>query len=72
MNYKILDMDFNLTMCLCDVCDTLGYKIFELWDIKCHNPSLGLTTKIRVCKNAGQEKDSGVWEGVRMNTHTPK
>jgi hypothetical protein len=26
MNYKILDMDFYLTMCLCNVC--------ELWDIK--------------------------------------
>jgi hypothetical protein len=28
-NYKILDMEFYLTMCLCNVCETLGYKIFE-------------------------------------------
>jgi len=30
MNYKVLDMDFYLTMCLCNVCETLGYKIFEV------------------------------------------
>jgi hypothetical protein len=30
MNYKILDMDVYLTMCLCNVCETLGYKIFEV------------------------------------------
>jgi hypothetical protein len=29
-NYKILDMDFYLTMCLCNVCETLRYKIFEV------------------------------------------
>jgi hypothetical protein len=29
-NYKFLDMDFYLTMCLCNVCETLGYKIFEV------------------------------------------
>jgi hypothetical protein len=29
-NYKILDMDFYFTMCLCNVCETLGYKIFEV------------------------------------------
>jgi hypothetical protein len=29
-NYKILDMDFYLTMYLCNVCETLGYKIFEV------------------------------------------
>jgi hypothetical protein len=29
-NYKILDMDFYLTMHLCNVCETLGYKIFEV------------------------------------------
>jgi len=29
-NYKILDMDFYLTMCLCNVCETFGYKIFEV------------------------------------------
>jgi hypothetical protein len=30
MNYKILDMDFYLTMYLCNVCEILGYKIFEI------------------------------------------
>jgi hypothetical protein len=30
MNYKILDMDVYLTMCLCNVCETLRYKIFEV------------------------------------------
>jgi hypothetical protein len=30
MDYKILGMDFYLTMCLCNVCETLGYKIFEV------------------------------------------
>jgi hypothetical protein len=39
---------------------------------RCHNPNLGLTTKARVCKSAGQEKDLGVWESVKMNIHTPK
>ncbi len=29
-NYKILDKDFYLTMCLSNVCETLRYKIFEL------------------------------------------
>jgi len=33
-NYKILDMDFYLIMCLCNVCETLGYKIFEVKNIK--------------------------------------
>jgi hypothetical protein len=28
MNYKILDMDVYFTMCLCNVCETLGYKLF--------------------------------------------
>ncbi len=27
-------MDFYLIMCLCNVCETLGYKIFEVKDIK--------------------------------------
>jgi hypothetical protein len=27
-NYKILKMDFYLIMCLCNVCETLGYKVF--------------------------------------------
>jgi hypothetical protein len=30
VNYKILNMDVYLTMCLCNVCETLGYKIFEV------------------------------------------
>jgi hypothetical protein len=29
-NYKILDMDFYLTMCLCNVCENFKYKIFEV------------------------------------------
>jgi hypothetical protein len=29
-NYKILDINFYLTMCLCNVCETLRYKIFEV------------------------------------------
>jgi len=33
-NYKILDMDFYLIMSLCNVCETLGYKVFEVQDIK--------------------------------------
>jgi hypothetical protein len=44
-----------------------------LWKIQmCRNPSLGLATKARVCKSAGQERSPGVWESVKMNTHTPK
>jgi hypothetical protein len=33
-NYKFLDMDFYFIMCLCNVCETLGYKIFEVYNIK--------------------------------------
>jgi len=33
-NYKILDMDFYRIMSLCNVCETLGYKVFEVQDIK--------------------------------------
>jgi hypothetical protein len=29
-NYKILDMDFYLTTCLCNVCETFRYKIFKV------------------------------------------
>jgi hypothetical protein len=36
------------------------------------NPTLGLATKARVCKRSGQERDPGVWESVKMNTHTLK
>jgi hypothetical protein len=38
----------------------------------CCNPSLGLVTKARVCKSAGQERDPGVWKSVIMNIHTLK
>jgi hypothetical protein len=38
----------------------------------CHNPSLELATKAKACKGTGQEGSPGVWECVRMNTHTPK
>jgi hypothetical protein len=40
--------------------------------VLCHNPSLGLATKVKVCKSVGQKRDPGVWENVRMNIHTPK
>jgi hypothetical protein len=47
---------------------------------RCHNPSLGLTTKARACKSAGQEGSPGVTshapgsakECEGMNPHTPK
>ncbi len=39
---------------------------------KCRNLNLGLTTKAKVCKSTGQERDPGVWESVKMNIHTPK
>jgi hypothetical protein len=38
----------------------------------CRNPSLGLVTKAKVYKDAGQEKCERMWESVSMNTHTPK
>jgi hypothetical protein len=46
----------------------------------CRNPSLGLMTKARVCKGAGQKGSSGitfhahanVGECEGMNLHTPK
>jgi hypothetical protein len=49
-------------------------------DQYCHNLSLGLTTKVRACKCAGQEGSPWVTshapESVRecegMNPHTPK
>ncbi len=44
-------------------------RIKDLW---CRNPNLGLTTKARVYKRSGQERDPGVWESVRMNIHIPK
>jgi len=47
--------------------------------IKCHNPSLGLATKARACKVAGQERSMGVTPHVPgsvgkcegMNRHIP-
>jgi len=36
MNYKILNIDFYLTMCLSNVCETLGYKIFEFRTLNVH------------------------------------
>jgi hypothetical protein len=39
----------------------------------CHNPSLGLATKARACKVAGQEKKPGSGRKCEgMNPHTPK
>ncbi len=46
----------------------------------CHNPSLGFATKVRACKNVGQEGRPGVTfhapgnvkECEGMNPHTPK
>ncbi len=48
--------------------------------IYCRNPNLGLTTKRKACKSAGQEKSLGVTfhapksakECEGMNLHTPK
>ncbi len=48
--------------------------------IFCHNPSLGLATKVRACKGVGQEWSSGITFHVSgnvrqcegMNAHTPK
>jgi hypothetical protein len=48
--------------------------------LKCCNPSLGLTTKARACKGAGQEGSPGVTSHAPrsvvkcegMNPHTPK
>ncbi len=45
-------------------------KIFT--HLPCRNPNLGLMTKARACKGAGQEGSPGVWESVRMNIHTLK
>ncbi len=41
-------------------------------NVTCRNRSLGLTTKARACKGVGQEGSLGVWESVKMNTHTPQ
>jgi hypothetical protein len=48
--------------------------------VTCRNPSLGLATKVRVCKVVGQEGSSGVMSHAPMNAkecegvnpHTPK
>jgi hypothetical protein len=47
---------------------------------ECHNPSLGLTTKVRACKVVGQEGSSGIITHVPgsarecegTNPHIPK
>jgi hypothetical protein len=44
--------------------------IIHLCYLYCCNPSLGLVTKVRDCKGAGQEGSSGVWESVREWTLT--
>jgi hypothetical protein len=41
-------------------------------NLSCRNPSLGLATKARVRKSAGQERNPRVWESVRMNNHALK
>ncbi len=73
---------------MCDWGETKGlqkmmpslYGFAKEQDAICHNPSLGLPTKARACKGAGQEWSSGITfyahrnvgkcEG--MNPHTPK
>ncbi len=45
---------------------------FTCFDDNYHNPSLGLATKVRAYKGAGQKRGLGVSESVRINTHTPK
>jgi hypothetical protein len=35
-NYKILDMNFYLTMCLCNVCGTFRYKYLKFRTLKVH------------------------------------
>jgi hypothetical protein len=60
------------TRTICVVCLFIGYK--------CHNLSLGLITKTRLCKGVGQEWSPGITfhapGGVRecegLNPHTPK
>ncbi len=50
------------------------------FDLSCRNPSLGLATKARACKVAGQERSLGITfhaprsakECEGMNLHTPK
>ncbi len=57
-----------------------GYKVVVHSMLKCHNPSLGLTTNVKVYKGAGQEGNPGVTfhapksvgECEGMNPHTPK
>jgi len=59
---------------------TRSHIILFVGSIKCRNPSLGLVTKARACKVAGQEGSPGVTphalKSVRecegMNPHTPK
>jgi hypothetical protein len=52
----------------------------QIFDPLCRNPSLGLVTKARACKSAGQEGNPGVTfhvpgsakECEGMNPHIPK
>jgi hypothetical protein len=36
--------------------------LFIFNDSICHNPNLGLATKARACKGAGQKRSPGMWE----------
>jgi hypothetical protein len=57
-----------LKICL----EPMTFKFEKAFKSRCRNPSLGLTTKARACKGTGQEGILGMWESVKMNTHTPK
>jgi len=54
--------------------------LMHSWNLFCHNPSLGFTTKARACKNVGEERSpkstsyipGDVGECGKMNPHNPK
>jgi hypothetical protein len=58
----------------------LFIQCIKIYDTKCHNLSLGFTTKARACKVAGQKGSSGVTSNAPrnakkcegMNPHIPK
>jgi hypothetical protein len=59
----------------------LTFLIFSIWNyLLCHNPNLGLATKLKACKGARQEWSLGVsfhaprsvGECEGMNLHIPK
>ncbi len=54
------------------ICLSRIFKKSSSKNYECRNPSLGLTTKARVCKGVDQEGSLGVWESVRLDIHTPK